>query len=65
MSKSIMEELQAYLATTKEALEMAETEMRYDGWNKPDIENVGREAAYLAVCHALGIEQNKEPTILE
>lgn len=55
MEKSAIGILQAYLATSKQALEMAETEMRYAGWNVADVENVGREAAYLAVCNALHI----------
>lgn len=37
----------------KTALEMAEVEMRYAGWNNLDPENVGRKAAYEEVCKAL------------
>lgn len=38
---------------TKEALERAETEMRYAGWTVRDPENEGRKAAYDAVVAAL------------
>lgn len=46
---------QDYMKATKEALEMAETEMRYADWGNLDPENVGRQAAYIAVCKALQI----------
>lgn len=38
---------------TLQALEIAETEMRYAGWGEYDSENVGRIAAYKAVVEAI------------
>lgn len=58
MSGSPIDILQAFLAAAKDALEMAETEMRYADWGNVDPENGGRNAAYVAVCKALHIAEH-------
>lgn len=49
---------QDYMKASKEALEMAETEMRYADWGNLDPENVSRQAAHVAVCKALHIAEH-------
>lgn len=40
-----------------EALELAETEMRYAGWDFPVLDNLGRVEAYKAIIAALAATQ--------
>lgn len=42
-----------------EALELAETEMKYAGWDKRDPDNIGKNAAYLFICDTLAKARGK------
>ena len=61
MEKSPVGILQAYLQESRQALAHAETEMRYAGWDKEDVENVGRIIAYQTVCRAINIAETGDP----